>query len=90
LACEAIVAKYILLGFTPNLFGQIRAHAKEQNLSVVELIHRAVRYYLSSSRLEKIGTSTDDMPESGSKFFWTQAEKEYARRVLQRHFDEDR
>jgi hypothetical protein len=89
--CEGIVAKYILLGFTPNLFGQIRAHAKKQNISVTELIRRAVRYYLSGSRLVPIGrTSTDDMPKSASEFYWTQAEKEYADSVIQQHFDEDR
>ena len=85
------MAKYILLGFTTNLFDQIRAQAREQNVSVSELIHRAVRYYLSGSRLEQIDkASTDDMPKSTSKFYWTQAEKEYADSVIQKHFDEDR
>jgi hypothetical protein len=85
------MAKFVMLGFTPNLFGQIRAHAKEQNISVAELVRRAVKYYLSGSRLEQIGEiSTDNMPKSASKFFWTQAEKEYADSVLLKHFDEDR
>jgi hypothetical protein len=83
------MAKFILFGLTPQLFGQIRAHAKEQNISVSELVRKAVRYYLSGSRLERIGI-TDDAPKSASKFYWTQAEKEYADSVIQQHFDEDR
>jgi hypothetical protein len=83
------MAKFILFGLTPQLFGQIRAHAKEQNISVSELVRKAVRYYLSGSRLERIGI-TDDVPKSASKFYWTQAEKEYADSVIQQHFDEDR
>jgi hypothetical protein len=85
------MAKFILFGLTPDLFSQIRAHAKEQKISVSELVRKAVRYYLSGSRLERIATtSTDDMPKSASTFYWTQAEKEYADSVIQQHFDEDR
>jgi hypothetical protein len=85
------MAKYILFGLTPQLFGQIRTHAKEQKISVSELVRKALRYYLSGSRLVPISrTSTDDMPKSASEFFWTQAEKEYADSVIQKHFDEDR
>ena len=84
------MAKFILFGMTPQLFGQIRAHAKEQKISVSELVRKAVRYYLSGSRLERIVTDTDNMPKSRSEFYWTQAEKEYADSVIQQHFDEDR
>jgi hypothetical protein len=85
------MAKFIQFSLTPALFVQIRAKAKQQNLSVSELVRKAIRYYLSGSRLERIGvTSTDDMPKSTSKFYWTQAEKEYADSVIQQHFDEDR
>lgn len=83
------MAKFILFGLTPQLFGEIRAHAKEQKVSVSELVRKALRYYLSGSRLERIGM-TDHMPKSASKFFWTQAEKEHADSVIQKHFDEDR
>jgi hypothetical protein len=83
------MAKFILFGLTPQLFGEIRAHAKEQKISVSELVRKALRYYLSGSRLERIGM-TSDMPKSASKFYWTQAEKEYADSVIERHFDEDR
>jgi hypothetical protein len=84
------MANYILLGFTPAMFSEIRAQAKAQKLSVTELIRRAVQYYLSGSRLALISrTSTDDMPKSASEFFWTQAEKEYADSVIQKHFDDD-
>jgi hypothetical protein len=86
-----MMAHFIQFSLTPALLGEIRAHAKEQNISVPELFRRAIRYYLSGSRLQQIGkTSIDDMPKSASKFFWTQAEKEYADSVLQKHFDEDR
>jgi hypothetical protein len=40
------MAKFILFGLTPQLFGEIRAHAKQQNISVSELVRKAVRYYL--------------------------------------------
>jgi hypothetical protein len=83
------MAKFILFGVTPQLFGEIRAHANQQKISVSELVRNAVRYYLNGSRLERI-RMTSDMPKSASKFYWTQAEKEYADSVIQQHFDEDR
>jgi DNA-binding CsgD family transcriptional regulator len=86
---EGIMAKFILFGLTPQLFGEIRAHANQQKISVSELVRKALRYYLSGSRLERIGM-TDDISKSTSKFYWTQAKKEYADSVIQQHFDEDR
>jgi hypothetical protein len=32
------MAKFILFGLTPQLFGEIRAHAKEQKISVTSVM----------------------------------------------------
>jgi hypothetical protein len=73
------ITKFIRLGLTPELSEKIRAEAKRRKISISALIRVAVKQHLSASSL-----LTTPIVE------WTSAEKEYADRVLQEHFDEDR
>jgi hypothetical protein len=73
------ITKFIRLGLTPELSEEIRAEAKRRNISISALVRAAVKQYIGGSSLLTTPIVS-----------WTSVEKEYADRVLQAHFDEDR
>ncbi len=84
-------AKFVQFGLTPELLEQIRAEAKRQDISVSELIRRAIRYFLNACRgYSRFTPVSNHMPKNTFELHWTKAEEEYADRVIQQHFDEDR
>lgn len=78
------------------LFRRIRAEAKLQKTSVTRFVHTAIERYLDELAKQKIAAKdTGKLKEVSliletSVALWTQAEKEFADEVIQRHFDEDR
>jgi len=89
----AKITKSIRLGLT--LLGQVRNEAKRQNISIVELIRIAVERHLGELNQRRVATGyAEDRSKkidlSKPVVSWTRAEKEFADRVIQQHFDEDR
>ena len=85
------IKKFVRLGLTHELWEKLRAEAKRRNVSVNALIRSSVEEHLGPS--SPWGTATN--PTDGDLLTpplmnWTREEKEYADRVLQEHFDEDR
>ena len=79
------------------LVKRIRAEAKLQKTSVTRFVRTAVERYLDELAKQKIAAKdTPGKPREVSLILeapvtlWTQAEKEFADKVIQRHFDEDR
>jgi hypothetical protein len=91
---ESIMAKFtkfILFGLSPDMFRRIRVEARHQQISVGELVRKAIKHYMSGLRMQRIvTTSIDSMPQSSSPFYWTQAEQEHAASVLRQFREEDR
>ena len=80
-----------------KLVKRIEAEAKLQNTSVTRFVRTAVERYLDELAKHKISANnTAGKPKQESLMLetpivlWTQAEKEFADKVIQRHFDEDR
>ena len=74
----SIITKFVRFGLSAELFGIVRMEARRQKISVSELIRRALKQYINGARLQQFTVT------------WTRAEEEYADKVLQEHFDEDR
>ena len=79
------------------LVKRIRAEAKFQKISVNQFVRAAVERYLEELAKQKIAAKDtgDNLKEVSliletSVVLWTQAEKEFADKVIQQHFDEDR
>jgi len=82
---------------TLKLVKQIEAEAKLQKTSVTRFVRTAVERYLDELAKQKIAANnTPGKPKQVSLILetpvtlWTQAEKEFADKVIQQHFDEDR
>lgn len=80
-----------------KLVKRIRAEAKLQKTSVTRFVRTAIERYLDELPKQKIAAKdTTGKPKQVSLILetsvalWTQAEKEFADEVIQRHFDEDR
>lgn len=79
-----------------KLVKRIRAEAKLQKTSVTRFVRAAIERHLDELARQKIAANnTADKPKVSLILetpvaFWTQAEKEFADEVIQRHFDEDR
>ena len=80
-----------------RLVKRIRAEAKLQKTSVIRFVRTAIERYLDELAKQKIAANnTAGKPKQVSLILetsvvlWTQAEKEFADEVIQRHFDEDR
>ena len=80
-----------------KLVKRIEAEAKLQKTSVTRFVRTAVERYLDELAKQKIAAKdTARKPQEVSLILetpvtlWTQAEKEVADKVIQRHFDEDR
>jgi hypothetical protein len=80
-----------------KLVKRIEAEAKLQKTSVTRFVRTAVERYLDELAKRKISTkgAAGKPKEVGLILetpvaLWTQAEKEFADKVIQRHFDEDR
>jgi hypothetical protein len=91
----AKLSKSISLALTSWLFTRIRTEAQRQHVSMSALIRTAMEKYLQDliwKRIEAIGA--EKLPKTPTLeplfVFRTQAEKEYAEKVIQQHFDEDR
>ena len=76
---------------------RIEAEAKLQKTSVTRFVRTAVERYLDELAKQKIAVNdTAGKPKEVSLILetsvtlWTQAEKEFADKVIQQHFDEDR
>ena len=79
------------------LVKRIRAEAKLQKTSVTQFVRAAVERYLDELAKQKIAannaagkTKEVSIILETSVVLWTQAEKEFADKVIQQHFDEDR
>jgi hypothetical protein len=72
--------KSIKVGLTPELLEKTRTAAQQKGDSISGLIRTALEKYLTKA------TSLLDTP----LVEWTPAEKEYADKMIQDHFDEDR
>jgi Ribbon-helix-helix protein, copG family len=88
------LTKFIRFALTPSLFDHVRQEAKQRNISVSELIRRALWRYLSEERQRRriLGVHADH-PRSllaTPLVNWTPEEERFANEVIQRHFDEDR
>jgi hypothetical protein len=88
--------KSIRFGLTPWQFRRIRAEANRQKVSVNELVRTAMERHLGGLIWQRVEAR---QPEAKSKkhslldtpvVLWSPAEKEFAHRVLQQHFEEDR
>jgi predicted DNA-binding protein len=80
-----------------KLVKRIEAEAKLQKTSVTQFVRTAVERYLDELAKHKISAKdTAGKPKEVNLILetpitlWTQAEKEFADKVIQRHFDEDR
>ena len=84
--------KFVNFGLTLELFERVREEARQQKVSVGELVRRALEYYLRMRINPLTGNAwVKDFPATrATPFYWTKEEQEYAHRVIQRHFDEDR
>ncbi len=91
----ARITERIRLGLI--LFRRIQAEAKSQKTSVTRFVRTAIERYLDELAKQKIAAKdTARKPQEVSLILetpvtlWTQAEKKFADKVIQRHFDEDR
>jgi predicted DNA-binding protein len=91
----ARITERIRLGL--KLVKRIQAEVKLQKTSVATFVRTAIERYLDELAKQKIGAmDTAREPKEVSLILetpvtlWTQAEKEFADKVIQRHFDEDR
>ncbi len=89
----AKITKSIRLGLTPELLEQIRTEAKRQKVSVNALIRNTLKKDLTESNQQRFSEPAEpklirlvDVPVVQ----WSQAEQEYADKVIKEHFDEDR
>jgi predicted DNA-binding protein len=80
-----------------KLVKRIEAEAKLQKTSVTRFVRTAVERYLDELAKHKISVNnTAGKPKEVGPILetrvvlWTQAEKEFADKVIQQHFDEDR
>ena len=80
-----------------KLVKRIEAEAKLQKTSVTRFVRTAVERYLDELAKQKIAVNnTAGKPKEVSLILetsvtlWTQAEKDFADKVIQQHFDEDR
>jgi hypothetical protein len=86
----------IRFGLTSDLLKRIRAVAREQNVSVSELVRKAVESYLRGlSEWRRIVGKHAGKPNRANLLdtplvIWNPGEKEFADEVLRTHFDEDR
>jgi hypothetical protein len=91
----AKISKSIRLGLTPNLLEGARTEARQQKVSVNALIRAALQQYLNELNQKRVESSRAEKPK-GMRLVdvplvsWTQAEKEFADRVIKQHFEEDR
>jgi hypothetical protein len=91
----AKITKSIRLGLTPNLLEEARTGARQQKISVNALIRAALQQYLNELNQKRVESSRAEKPK-GIRLLdmplvsWTQAEKEFADRVIKKHFEEDR
>jgi hypothetical protein len=81
---------------TPGFFKRIRVEAQQQNISVSELVRRAVERYLgeTNERRRILGSHADIDPKklnllTSPSVTWSPEER-FAHQVIQQHFDEDR
>ena len=74
--------KSIRLALTPELLEKTRTAAQQHGDSISALVRTALEKYLTKPK----ATSLLDEPV----VLWSPAEKEYADKVLQEHFEEDR
>ena len=91
----AKITERIRLGLI--LFRRIQAEAKLQKTSVTRFVRTAVERYLDELAKQKIAANNAagkpkevSLILETSVVLWTQAEKEFADKVIQQHFDEDR
>ena len=91
----ARITERIRLGLI--LFRRIQAEAKLQKISVTTFVRTAIQRYLDELAKQKVAAKdTAGKPKEVSLILetpvalWTQAEKEFADKVIQQHFDEDR
>jgi hypothetical protein len=87
------MAKIIQLIVTSGLLDEIRAAAKQNKISVIELARAAIhRHLIELNKLNKVNKRKPeifnlvDVPVAR----WSRAEQKYADSVIRQHFEEDR
>jgi hypothetical protein len=81
------MAKIIQLIVTSGLLDEIRAAAKQNKISVIELVRAAIHHHLIELNKRKPEViNLVDVPVVR----WSRAEQEYADSVIRMHFEEDR
>lgn len=85
------ITKFIRLGLKQELWETIRVEAKRRGVSVNALIRTAVEQHLAKSSLWRTATRPNNVDLLNTPLVtWTREEKEYADKVLEEHFAEDR
>jgi hypothetical protein len=83
----AAMAKIIQLIVTSGLLDKIRAAAKQNKISVIELVRAAIhRHLIELNKRKPEIINLVDVPVAR----WSRAEQEYADSVIRQHFEEDR
>jgi hypothetical protein len=92
----AAMAKIIQLIVTSGLLDEIRAAAKQNKISVAELVRAAIHHHLIElNKLNDWNKVNKRKPEiinlvDVPVVRWSRAEQEYADSVIRQHFEEDR
>lgn len=80
------ITEFVRLGLTLDLRKRIRAEARRRETSLSALMRAALEQYLSEPNPPRTAKPPVDTPAPT----WTEAEQQYAHKVLMDHFAEDR